>query len=374
METLEQLQARHRHEKRDLQSRITQKKKSATKKTRKGVNDECDDLEQRLKQKQEQELRALHGDSSAGLDDLTELDAEQPNENASSSSSPDSPANDPVNVVSDNLRKSSISQSSEHRKRNRQKERLAKRAAEQEAAALQAEEEAAKLPSWKRQERTAMLKVFEANGLVEKEIAPDGHCLFSAVADQLAEAGIPLSEGGELVQERDGKYRTVRKTAARYIEGHPDEFAAFLDEPLGTYVQKIRDTAEWGGQIELIALSKSYGVEICVLQDGRTDHFQPGTGSGKEAEKIWLAYYRHGYGLGEHYNSLKEAAMSGAYIKGEPKRIADRRLDTRYPDIFDAYRLDNGFMLPDTNPVGNCSTFGHPLLMSPLGMEMLGPQ
>lgn len=99
----------------------------------------------------------------------------------------------------------------------------------------------------------------------------------------------------------------MRKTAARYIEEHPDEFSGFLDEPLGTYVHKIRDSAEWGGQLELIALAKSYNVEICVLQDGRIDRFEPETESGQKLEKIWLAYYRHGYGLGEHYNSLRKA-------------------------------------------------------------------
>jgi OTU domain-containing protein 6 len=76
---------------------------------------------------------------------------------------------------------------------------------------------------------------------------------------------------------------------------------------LDTYVHKIRDTAEWGGQLELIALARSFNIEICVIQDGRVDKFEPSEGNVKEAEKIWLAYYRHGYGLGEHYNSLRKA-------------------------------------------------------------------
>src|SRR3984957_2464539 len=271
METMEQLQARHRQEQRDLQSRITPKKKGTTKKTRKGVNSECEEMERRLKEKQEQEIKELNVDSVPNVNDVPELEQE-PREESDPSSSSDSPAKDPAkdpaNGLADELHKSTISEPTisedgEPRKRNRQKERLARRAAEQEASARDAEAEAAKLPNWKRQERTSMLNAFEENGLVEKEIAPDGHCLFSAVADQLVEAGIPLSEGGEAVQEREGRYRVVRKTAARYIEGHSGEFAGFLDTPLGTYVHKIRDTAEWGGQVELIALAKSYNVEIC---------------------------------------------------------------------------------------------------------------
>ena len=62
METLEDIQSRHRKEQRDLQSRITNKKKNATKKNRKGINDECAQLERQLKERQEQELAALNGE------------------------------------------------------------------------------------------------------------------------------------------------------------------------------------------------------------------------------------------------------------------------------------------------------------------------
>lgn len=307
METLEQLQARHRKEQRDLQARVTQKKRGASKKTRKGVNTECEELERTLRDKQKQELAILNSDSVPIIDDGSELDQGPVDEDVPLPSST-SPAKDPVKGLQDGLIVSTLKPGdADGLKRSRQKERLARRAAEQEAAAIEAEAEAAKMPNWKRQERSSMVRAFKENGLIEKEIAPDGHCLFSAVADQLSEAGILLSEGGEGVQGQDGKYKVVRKTAARYIERHPNEFAGFLDEPLGTYVHKIRDTAEWGGQVELIALAKSYNIEICVLQDGRIDRFEPETENGLQPEKIWLAYYRHGYGLGEHYNSLRKA-------------------------------------------------------------------
>lgn len=309
METIEQLQARHRKEQRDLQSRITQKKKGATKKTRKGVNTECEELERQLKDTQDRELLELNGAPPEPHDEV-EMEVETKGD------APLSPSkllgDEPVNGLADDLEKAALSEpakseDAEPRKRNRQKDRLARRAAEQEAAALEAEKEAAKLPNWKRQERTAMLKAFKENGLTEKEISADGHCMFSAVADQLQEVGIPLQEGGEAIVDARERYKVIRDVAARYIEGHPDDFAGFLDEPLDTYASKIRNTAEWGGQVELIALSKSYNVEICVIQDGRVDHFEHASGASKEDEKIWLAYYRHGYGLGEHYNSLRKA-------------------------------------------------------------------
>ena len=64
---MEELQARHRKEQRDLQSQIAQKKKSASKKTRKGVNDECARLERELADRQELEVAELAGGTNGLL-------------------------------------------------------------------------------------------------------------------------------------------------------------------------------------------------------------------------------------------------------------------------------------------------------------------
>jgi OTU domain-containing protein 6 len=305
MESLEEMQSRHRKEHKDLQSRVTQKKKGASKKTRKGVISECEELERQLKERQEQERLALDGEFVPGVDDVLELDEPSHNEPLETHS-------DGVNGVAESLEMTAISQQSpsddgQPRKRNRAKERLARRAAEQEAAVEEAKKEAANQPDQRTVERTKMLKEFKERGLVEKTIRPDGHCLFSAVADQLSQAGIPLGADSDAELEEDQRYKAVRKAAARHIEGHPDDFVAWLDEPLDQYASKIRDTAEWGGHLELLALAKTYNVQICVLQDGATQNIEPGLEGKPEPEKIWLAYYRHGFGLGEHYNSLRKA-------------------------------------------------------------------
>ncbi|TQS32818.1 hypothetical protein Golomagni_06856, partial [Golovinomyces magnicellulatus] len=183
------------------------------------------------------------------------------------------------------------------KKRNRQKERLARRAAEQEAAADKAQQEAANMTDHRAIESEYMKKTFETHDLVEKEIEPDGHCLFSSVADQLSQNGIRLTDGAE-----GGKataYKVVRNEAASFMKAHKDDFAPFLEEDFDGYVAKMRDTAEWGGELELTALARRYGVRISVVQDGRTEKIGDGD------KELWLAYYRHGYGLGEHYNSLR---------------------------------------------------------------------
>ncbi|RYP43034.1 hypothetical protein DL768_010119 [Monosporascus sp. mg162] len=339
-ETLETIQARHRKEQRDLQSRITNKKKNATKKTRKGVNDECAELERQLRERQERELAVFNGEADAmeddgddavdgkgddgtegistRLEDVSLSDVTTATTTKPATEKPPQPQQPPASQQQQQQQ-----QQPAGKKRNRQKERLARRAAEQEAAAEAAEAEAAGMTDHRSIEKTYLLREFEANGLVEKEIRPDGHCLFAAVADQLEQRRIPLlpvseaedsSPSSSSSSQPPPPYRAVRRRATDYMEAHPDDFAPFLDEPLSSYVPKIRDTAEWGGQLELAALANAYGVEINVVQDGRTETIEPstsgngGNGGAEEQprERIWLAYYRHGYGLGEHYNSLRK--------------------------------------------------------------------
>ncbi|KAI2473150.1 cysteine proteinase [Annulohypoxylon bovei var. microspora] len=306
MESLETIQTRHRKEQRELQARITNKKKNATKKNRKGVNDECAELERQLKERQEQELAAPNGDANSTADDVQgqgqegqEEDRQANGTDAIAQKLKDATLDEPPDS------ENNIGQGEQQgKKRNRQKERLARRAAEQEAAAAAAEHEAANMTDHRKVEKTYLLKEFKAHGLVEREIQPDGHCLFSAVADQLQSRGVPL--GSEEEVKGTLPYRVVRRRATEYMEAHPDDFAPFLEEPLQSYVRKIRDTAEWGGQLELTALANAYRVEIKVLQDGRTETIEPSEKAEGDS-RVWLAYYRHGYGLGEHYNSLRKA-------------------------------------------------------------------
>ncbi|KAK4104273.1 cysteine proteinase [Parathielavia hyrcaniae] len=346
--TLEQMQARHRKELRDLQGRITSKKKNATKKTRKFVNDECAELERQTKERHDEELRTLKGaaDGHDSFDGQSLDDDERKQQTV-----PPQDDQDQLNNLADNLNSTTLlpshppqpqpqpaqpQQPAPKQKRNRQKERLARRQAEQEAAALAASSEAAGMTDHRAAEREAMRRAFAAHALRELEIAPDGHCLFSAVADQLEAVGVPLSSwssrhddakatggrGGETEDKAEGMappYRVVRRAAAGWIAMHRDEYEGFIEEEGGVeaYVRKIRDTAEWGGQLELAALASAYGVEIRVVQGGkRVEVIHPaaaevdgqGTaegGKGDGRKTIWLAYYRHGYGLGEHYNSLR---------------------------------------------------------------------
>jgi OTU domain-containing protein 6 len=311
---MEELQARHRKELRDLQSRITRKKKSATKKTRKGVNDECATLERELNERHQAEILQLNGEPAANgtpdvddplpADDNAPMMGETPSSSLSALQISDNAAEDTRNRHTPSQPKAPP----QSKKPNRQKARLARRAAEQEAQATQATEEALYLPNLREQEQVAMEKQFKDHNLLEREIRPDGHCLYSAVASQLRDIGVGLSPtiSTETLSEcnQDESCKLVRVATAKFMEDHADDFAPFLEEPFDDYVAKIKDTAEWGGQLELQAIARAYGVDINVLQArGRTEKVDSGHGS--DGKQIWLAYYHHYFGLGEHYNALK---------------------------------------------------------------------
>ncbi len=303
------LQRKHRQEQKDLQSRITQKKKSATKKTRKGVNDECAELERQLQERHIGEIAALSSHHPP-KDDKSEI---LPVKDDDESVPPKMPMD-----VSEAMSAISISPTptpnGHLKKTNRQKARLARRAAEQEAAAEEAEKEVADLPDLRERERKAMQEAYTSRGLKEHEIRSDGHCLYAAVADQLEQSEVGLKPKIQLDMVDDrvqlktaiNGYKIARQVAATYISQNPEDFSPFLEEPLDQYVATIRDTGEWGGHLEILALAKAYGVDINILQgNGKVEKIECGTDS--EPRTLWLAYYHHSFGLGEHYNSLRKA-------------------------------------------------------------------
>lgn len=306
---MEEVLARHKKEQRDLQGKITQKKKAATKKTRKGVNDECAALEAKLKEQQAHELAALQGDSVADDAEQQVVDEEQTQVQAEGSKKSSEDIESSVQKLAISDSEKPTTNDTQPKKRNRQKDRLARRAAEQAALTEQAAAEAASMPDMKAREQEQMRSHFPKFKLEEKEIRPDGHCLFSAVADQLTTAGrsITLKETAE--NQKLPEYRVVRNVATDYISTNSDDFVPYLEEPLDEYIPKMRDTGEWGGHIELLALAKAYDIQINVLHaDGRVDKIESGNSNGDVDQAIWLGYYRHSSGLGEHYNSLRKVS------------------------------------------------------------------
>ena len=64
----------------------------------------------------------------------------------------------------------------------------------------------------------------------------------------------------------------------------------------------MASTPEWGGQVELLALSSVLKRPIEVIQAEGTPMV---VGEQFTASRLLLTYHRHAYGLGEHYNSVQ---------------------------------------------------------------------
>lgn len=80
------------------------------------------------------------------------------------------------------------------------------------------------------------------------------------------------------------------------------------DKEFENYLNALRDTRAWGGQIEIQALSNSLRCPIEVIQATGPPTIQGGdTFKGKP---LILTYHRHMYSLGEHYNSSRPATLA----------------------------------------------------------------
>ncbi len=97
-------------------------------------------------------------------------------------------------------------------------------------------------------------------GLKIKDIQPDGHCMYRALADQCVQNLPDLDP--ELAREvktweKGAGHTQMRGICAAFMRQHADDFAPFVDtDDFGAYIDKIESTAEWGGDVELTALAR----------------------------------------------------------------------------------------------------------------------
>ncbi|KAK9247899.1 hypothetical protein V1506DRAFT_512109 [Lipomyces tetrasporus] len=304
-ETLDEVLARHRKESRDLIATVTSLKKSATKgekRKKKEVLAKCEQIEKDLKARHEAELRAVGNAGSNDIPNPPDGDIEEEGEDETS---PDKLLEQLALDVSTSVDPEPPTQQQQQpkgSKKNRQKERLARKKAAMDQLTAEAALEAAKIPDLRKIELENIKALTDKLGLVQYDIVPDGHCLFAALSDQLL--------------QRHNITRSVtdlRRKAAAHIRADPDTFAPFLfDEAtlamrdLNAYCAELENTAIWGGDMEILALAKEYDCPVSVVMSGRAKLKLNETGNRPE---LWLAYYKHSYGLGEHYNSLRDETV-----------------------------------------------------------------
>ncbi|KAK1172572.1 deubiquitinase OTUD6B-like [Acipenser oxyrinchus oxyrinchus] len=287
-ETDEELIKRHRKEKKDLQAKIQCMKNAIPKndkKRRKQLVEDIAKLEAELDQKQEEELKQWRNNVEGG-------------------EKVESAANGIGNLVlkseeQDDIKDSQVSKA--------QKRRDKKAALEKERESRIAEAEIENLSGSRHLESLKLSQMLADRQLQIKQIPSDGHCMYRAVEDQLTDRDCSLS------------LSELRAQASEYMRSHADDFLPFLTnlstgdmytpDEFEKYCSDVAETAAWGGQLELRALTHVLKMPIEVIQAE-----SPTIVIGEEYGNtpVRLIYMRYAYGLGEHYNSVEPLSEAAA--------------------------------------------------------------
>ncbi|CAO3599486.1 unnamed protein product [Absidia cylindrospora] len=257
------------------------------------------DMEYHLKQQQQEELRRYHAkqkgldpdqhtmddddDDGISLDALNHLTVEE--ETVAPLSTPKVK---PVAAMAG-------------KKPNRAKLKKERREQEMQRLRDEAEKEAENQVDMGQLESDSISELLVPMKLRVQEITADGHCLYNAV-------------GAQLLKRYNDKnsYQDLRKAAADYMRQHPDDFIPFLykdngdmfsADDLEQYCNDIENTARWGGQMEILALSNAKQVPIHIIQMG-APVLKVNDETYADKKPLKLAYHKHLYSLGAHYNSL----------------------------------------------------------------------
>ncbi|XP_015261546.1 PREDICTED: OTU domain-containing protein 6B isoform X1 [Gekko japonicus] len=270
---------RQRKEKRDLQAKIQGMKNTVPKndkKRRKQLTDSIAKLEADLEQNHEEELKKLK-------------------ETVPEQSEEDSAAVSMARLELENTQLVPPPRISKAQKRREKKAAL-----EKEREERIAEAEIENLTGARHLESQKLAHILSTRQLEIKQIPSDGHCMYRAIEDQLKE------------QQNSWTVATLRAQTAEYMRTHVDDFLPFLTNPntgdlyshdeFEKYCCDIANSAAWGGQLELRALSHILQTPIEVVQ---MDSPPIIVGEEYSRKPLILVYMKHAYGLGEHYNSVK---------------------------------------------------------------------
>lgn len=239
----------------------------------------------------------------------------------------------------------------------KQRKKQARAAAEAEAERQREADKAAAGPSERELELQRIDTLLAPNRLRVRQVRPDGHCLYRAIAHQLRLRGdesVPAPaaydgehDGTEAPRERetipsseDECVWLLRDIASAFMLRHKEEFMPFAEDHVDAvdqhdgappndgpmdearferYCSKLGSTAVWGGQLEIRALSQALRAPFEVYSDPHVmdvlrmgDEFRADADDGDDGQRLHrrraapvrLTYHRKYYGLGEHYNSV----------------------------------------------------------------------
>lgn len=295
--SLEDIGARHRRERKELQAKLQAMKKNAPKNNknkRKEFLEEMARLEGELEQRHKVELQAMEASGPPAEVKQQQQVEEKPTKPVQNEEETEEPEEE-------------LEHPSNHRVSKAQKRRDKKEKEARERAAEIKEElqNAANQPSPKLIELQQIIAKLSGRQLSLHNIASDGDCLYQSIRHQLIVNALPGHSVQELRQETANYVRAHKDSLICYMT-HPDTGDLLNDEQFEQYCQDIANTHAWGGHIELKAISSLLKVPIEVIQAEGSP-----TLLGQEefgGAPLVICYHRHIYQLGAHYNSTVPVA------------------------------------------------------------------
>lgn len=276
------LAARHKNERKELQAKIQALKKSAGKGDKKKKKEVLEKIAQL-----ESDLDKKHADELAQAEQTT-----QPNGDHSNNED-DANQND-VDSDGGQVKGARISKAQKRRDKKASEEKIRE-------AEIAAQEELNKTGP-RVVELNTIKHILAKRNLLIHPIASDGNCLYNAIRNQL-----------QITGRVDDDIQTLRNKTADYILQNKDSLIFYMtnldtgdclnDAEFEKYCLDLRNTAAWGGQIEISALSQILHVPIEVIQATG-----PPTVQGDDKFKgpnLVITYHRNMYSLGEHYNGTR---------------------------------------------------------------------
>lgn len=127
---------------------------------------------------------------------------------------------------------------------------------------------------------------------------------------------------------------SLRRLASTYIMDNADEFSPFLglektDREFSKYCDRVASEveAEWGGELELKALSCALQRTILIYSKDSPTLCMNNNPS-NSAMPLRVTYHKHYFSLGEHYNSVQQlpAAAGACNIDVATSIVSDMKI------------------------------------------------
>eukprot|EP00557_Chaetoceros_sp_GSL56_P000278 CAMPEP_0176503334 /NCGR_PEP_ID=MMETSP0200_2-20121128/15304_1 /TAXON_ID=947934 /ORGANISM="Chaetoceros sp., Strain GSL56" /LENGTH=332 /DNA_ID=CAMNT_0017902611 /DNA_START=48 /DNA_END=1043 /DNA_ORIENTATION=+ len=197
------------------------------------------------------------------------------------------------------------------KKLRKKKNALAKQKEKQEQIA----QEMAQAPNLRQIEINAIMDLhLNKHDLDIEEVAADGNCLYRAIAKQIEYSNKRRNQD----EDHQFDYIQIRQLCAQELDDNKHEYEPFADlsemrvSSFDEYVEKVRESNEWGGHLELRALAHRLKRTILVYsteglleivgfdngQEGGDNNIMKEESVHKDHDVIRLSFHRQYYALG----------------------------------------------------------------------------